>query len=359
MVLSARIYIPNKKCKECHETIYKEYQHSAHSLSYFTDELHRKVANASNPKTYLCATCHMPSSGNIQNLLTGKERPDPRDIKQRDGVSCFFCHTIAYVKKAHHFNINIPAKQAKGYKPSLFGTLNNPNESNKHSSLKSPIYLANVCIGCHSHKINDNNVTLFRAIKEDAQNSKNCIKCHMPKVIGGVERHNNRNRTQHRSHRFRGIRDAKFRATGYEIKIEKSKKGINVTLINKMPHPMIIQPARAKYLQTVIKRKNKIIWRNYKKEPSSDSQAYFVYHFFKNGHPITIPTLATSSKVNNLEGDRSKKLSYKISNLKKGDIVEVTLFVRLAKKECLKVISLEDKSFTTPMIIKRVKWRYK
>ena len=359
-ILFANPYIPNEKCKECHETIYNEYKHSAHSLSYFTDELHRKVANASNPKTYVCATCHMPSASNISDLISGKDRPDPRDIRQSDGVSCFFCHTIAYVKKAHHFNINIPAKQAKGYKPSLFGSLNNPDESDKHSSLNSPIYLINVCMGCHSHKTNDNNVTLFKAMK-DSQDAKSCIKCHMPKVPGGAEKHNNRNRTHHRSHKFLGIHDAKFRATGYEIKIQKSKDGIDVLLTNKMPHPMIIQPARAKYLQIIIKRQDKIVWRNYKKDPSSDTQAYFAYHFYKNGKPITIPTPATSTKFNNLEGNKTKKLSYKIPNLKKGDIVEVTLYVQLAKEECLKAITLtlKDKAFITPMIIKKQKWEYK
>ena len=355
MAAVAKPYIPNSKCKECHEEIYDEYQHSAHAKSYFTDELHRKVANASNPKTYACAPCHMPAAGNVEDLVSGKYGPDSRDVRERDGVSCFFCHTIAYVKKAHRFNLNLPAKQAEGYKPSLFGSLVNPDDSDKHSSLNSPIYLDNVCMGCHSHKVNENNVTIFRAM-HSTDNSRGCVRCHMPKVPGGAEKHNNRNRMEHHSHRFLGIRDPKFRAGGYEISLQKRKGGIDLTLKNKMPHPMIIQPARAKYLEIVVTRNGQVIWRNYRQRPSEDRQGYFAYRFFKAGHPIVIPTPATSEKVNNLQGHESRTLHYTIPGLKKGDKVTVTLYARLAKAECLKAITLEDNSYTKPMIIKKVQW---
>ena len=353
--LWSKPYIPNHKCKECHEKIYEEYEHSAHHLSYFTDELHRKVANASNPKTYECAPCHMPAAGNVVGLVTGRLHPDERDVRERDGVSCFFCHTIAYVKKVHRFNVNLPAKQAEGYKPSLFGSLVNPDESDKHSSLKSPIYLDNVCMGCHSHKVNDNNVTIFRAM-HPTDNSRGCVRCHMPEEPGGAEKHNNRNRSSHHSHRFPGIQDEKFRATGYDLSVGRKGDELIVTLTNKMPHPMIIQPARAKYLKITVTRGGKTIWQNFHHRPSEDSQGYFAYRFFKNGHPIIIPTPATSEKVNNLAGKEVRKLRYKIPGLKKGDKVTVALYARLAKEECLKAITLEDKRFTTPMLIKKVEW---
>ncbi|WP_456429829.1 multiheme c-type cytochrome [Nitratifractor sp.] len=352
--LHASDYLSNKKCKECHEAIYNEYEHSAHHLSYFTDELHRKVANASDPKRYACAPCHMPAAADISALVSGRDRPDPRDVRERDGVSCFFCHTIAYVKKAHKFNLNLPARQAEGYKPSLFGSLFNPDDSDKHSSLKSPIYIDNVCMGCHSHKVNDHNVTIFRAMGP-TDTSRGCVRCHMPKVPGGPEKRNTRNRSEHHSHRFPGIRDAKFRATGYEIRVARSGDGIDVTLVNKMPHPMIIQPARAKYLEIRVLRHGKTIWRNYRKNPSEDPKAYFAYRFFRNGHPIVIPTPATSEQVNNLAGKEKRLLHYRIPGLQKGDVVEATLWARLAKAECEKAIHLNDRRFTTPMKIKSVR----
>lgn len=35
-------YMENYSCKECHETIYNEYQASSHAQNYFNNELHRK-----------------------------------------------------------------------------------------------------------------------------------------------------------------------------------------------------------------------------------------------------------------------------------------------------------------------------
>jgi len=46
-----------------------------------------------------------------------------------------------------------------------------------------------VCTGCHSHKLNGNGVTIFRAI-EGKQDSRGCIEWHMAKVEGGVEKIN-------------------------------------------------------------------------------------------------------------------------------------------------------------------------
>jgi len=348
-------YKDNHSCKECHEAIYDEFQHSAHSKSYFTDELHRKIAEAADPKHYECAPCHMPAATNIPDLVAGMSRPDSRDKRQKEGVSCFFCHTIAYVKKAHRFNLNLPARQAKGYKPSLFGSLVNPDENDKHSSLKSPIYMDNVCMGCHSHKLNENNVTVFRAMGE-TDSSRGCVRCHMPKVPGGVEKMDKRGRGEHRLHSFPGIRDEAFRKTGYDLKVGKASDGIVVTLTNKMPHPMIIQPARARYLEIVVKRNGKIIWKNFRKSPEEDAQGFFASRFFRNGKPVVLPNHATSRKENNLQGKEIRELHYRISGLRKGDRVEVTLYALLAKPACSRVIHLEDKSFTTPLPIKSVGW---
>ncbi len=355
LALSANSYISNKKCKECHETIYDEYKRSAHALSYFSDELHRKVAQASNPKRYSCAPCHMPAVSNISELISGKASPNRNDKRALEGVSCYFCHTIAMVKKAHRYNINIPARQAKGYKPSLFGPYNNPDDSDKHSSLKSPIYIDMVCMGCHSHKINESNVTIFSAM-HPTDNSRGCVRCHMPMVPGGAEKRNTRNRSEHHSHRFLGIRDAKFRAKGYRLSVARERGGIAVSIENRMPHPMIIQPARAKYLKITVIRDGKVIWQNYRKSPSEDKQGYFVYRFFKNGRAIYFPAHADSKKVNNLLGKEIRTLHYKIDKLRSGDRVRVGLYARLAKEDCLKVINLRDKHFTEPFKIKELEW---
>ena len=344
-------YLDNHSCNECHEKIYEEYQTSAHSKGYFNDELHRKIANKADPKKYACATCHMPMADNLKDLIEGKARPNKDNKTHTDAISCYFCHTIAYVKKAHKHNINVKARQAENFKSTLYGRLLNPDDSDKHSSSKNPIYGQKVCMGCHSHKLNDNNVTIFRAMRNN-QNSIKCIECHMPEVEGGAEKMDKHSRGHHASHKFLGIHDKEFRKKGVDINATIEGKVLKVILTNKMAHPLIIQPARAKFLRIEVKQKDKTVWSNYKKSPSEDKKAYFAYSFKRDGKKIIVPATATQGSVNNLNAKESKTLTYTIPTLIKGDKVVISLYVQLAKSDCTKAIELEDKSLLKPMLIK-------
>ncbi len=350
-LLAKNAYLDNHSCKECHENIYEEYQSSMHAKSYFNDELHRKVADAASKTTYACARCHMPMADNLQDLISGKSRPDETNKTHTDAISCYFCHTIAYVKKAHRFNINTKARQAENYKPTFYGRLDNPDESDKHSSVSNPIYAKHVCMGCHSHKRNENNVTIFQAM-DKKQNSLGCIKCHMPEVEGGAEKMDKRARGHHVSHRFLGIHDKAFRKTGVDIGVDVNKGKLKIFLTNKMEHPLIIQPARAKFLKVQIIRNGKVIWQNYKKDPREDRQGYFAYSFEKDGKKIIIPATATEGSVYNLAAKEKKVLQYYIPLLQKGDEVRVALYVQLAKSDCARAIELQDKNLLKPSLMK-------
>ena len=346
-------YMDNHACSECHEKIYEEFQQSQHARTYFNDELHRKIADAANEKKYACATCHMPAADNLKDLISGKARPDPHNKTHTDAISCYFCHTIAYVKKAHQFNINIKSRQAEGYKPTLYGRLHNPDESDKHSSVQNPVYAKNACTGCHSHKLNEQNVTIFHAMSKN-QNSLSCIKCHMAETEGGAEKMDKRARGHHASHRFPGIHDAAFRKKGVDINVTVQNDTLEVTLTNKMDHPLIIQPARAKFLKIVIKRGDKTLWQNYHTDPSEDPQGYFAYSFKKDGEKIIIPATATEGSAHNLGARAVVHLHYKIPKLRPGDTISVALYVQLAKSDCLKVIDLKDQSLSKPQLIKEI-----
>ena len=346
-------YLDNHSCNECHEKIYEEYQTSAHSKSYFNDELHRKIANKADSKKYECATCHMPMANNLKDLIEGKARPDKNNKTHTDAISCYFCHTIAYVKTAHKHNINTKARQAENFKPTLYGRLDNPDDSDKHSSSKNPVYGKKVCMGCHSHKLNDNNVTIFRAMSSK-QDSLKCIECHMPELEGGAEKIDKRTRGQHASHKFLGIHDKEFRKTGVDINISTTANSIEVKLTNKMGHPLIVQPARVKYLEVKILRDGKEIWKNYKKEPNEDKKAFFEYRFKdRDGKKIIVPAQAYSREANNLDTKASKSFNYSVK-LQKGDVVKATMFVRFAKKDCQSVVTLQDSLYKEPFIIKEV-----
>ncbi len=345
-------YLDNYSCNECHEKIYEEYQSSSHSKGYFNDELHTRIADRVDKKKYECALCHMPMANNLKELIEGRARPNKNNKTHTDAISCFFCHTIAYVKKAHKYNLNIKARQAENYKPTLYGRLVNPEDSDKHSSTNNPIYAKNVCIGCHSHKLNDNNVTIFRAVKR-GQDSLKCIECHMPKVAGGAEKMDKRSRNKHVSHKFLGIHNKKFRAKGVDINISLTTDSISVRLSNKMGHPLIIQPSRVKYLEVKVIRGGKEIWKNYKNDPKDDKKVFFEYRFYdKRGERTTIPSNSYSSKMTNLDANRDKVVTYRGISLRKGDIVKATMFVKFAKRDCLSVVDLKDEQFKKRFILK-------
>ena len=340
----------NHSCNECHEKIYEEFQSSAHAKGYFDGTLHRNIADKVSTKKYECASCHMPMADDIDALISGEARPDSTNKTHTDAVSCYFCHTIAYVKNGHKANINTKAKQAKNYKPTLYGRLVDPDDSDKHSSSSNPVYAKKVCMGCHSHKLNGNNVTIFRAM-DKKQDSLGCIKCHMPMLEGGPEKTDKKTRGEHVSHKFLGINDVEFRKTGVDINISTGNKKLNVTLTNKMEHPLIVQPARAKYLKIEVRRDAKVIWSNYEKDPSEDTQGYFTSTFTQEGKKVIIPAHATEGEVHNLEAKETKELKYDLPSLQKSDTISVALYVELAKSDCTKVIDLDK---THPELMKEV-----
>jgi hypothetical protein len=346
-------YLDNHSCNECHEKIYEEFQSSYHSKGYFNDTLHRKIADKVSKKKYDCATCHMPMADNIKELISGEARPDKSNKTHTDAVSCYFCHTIAYVKKSHRFNINIKSKQADGYKPTLYGRLENPDKSDKHSSVKNPVYGKKVCIGCHSHKLNENNLTIFKAMSDD-QDSLSCIKCHMPEVEGGAEKMDKRARGRHSSHKFLGIHDKDMRSKSMDINISTLPDQLKVTIENKMDHPLVIQAARAKYLDIKIIRDQKVVWRNFKNHPSEDPQSYFASSFKRNGEKVIIPATATEHDIiNNLPAREKRVIIYDDLDIQKGDKIDVSLYVKLAKDACSKVVDIDDSKLIHPILMKK------
>jgi len=121
-----------------------------------------------------------------------------------------------------------------------------------------------------------------------------------------------------------------------------------------MTHPLIVQPARAKFLKIEISRAGKVIWKNYEKEPSEDKKGYFAYSFTQGDKKVIIPAHSTGSTVNNVNASSCKVLGYAVPALQKGDKISVALYVQLAKSDCAKVISLEDSNLTESSLMKEV-----
>ena len=352
-LLSAK-YLSNESCKECHEDIYYEYQTSYHSKTYFNDELHRKVANKISSTKYDCGVCHMPGATNLKELESGKNRPSEHEIEQTDAISCFYCHQIGFVQQAHDKNINFLSKKPAGYKPSMFGSLENADDSDKHEMLNNPIYKKNVCLGCHSHKRNSHGVLIFDAM-EDNQDSTGCIKCHMPYSPGAVEKTNKRGREEHRSHDFPGIHNSEMIKDGVDISISSDNNTIEVKLENKMPHPLIIQASRLKYLEITIKRDDKIIWKNFKDSPMEDKKGAFVTEFLdENDKFVSIPAFAYKRGfVNNLKAKETRVIKYNVESIQSNDIITASMYLMLVKPSCSVDLDLKDPKLTKPILMKQ------
>jgi len=330
---SANKYLDNHSCDECHEKIYSEFQSSRHSKGYFNDELHRKVADKVSRKKYSCATCHMPMADNIKALISGEARPNKNNKTHTDGVSCFFCHTVAYVKTAHKFNINTKARQAKGYKPTLYGRLDNPDESDKHSSVSNPVYAQKVCMGCHSHK---QNLHKFDVCTTDMSGTKNeesnCITCHMPKIAGTAT--TIKKTKTHAFHGFSGARNAPEMLSKYvDLKYKRLDKGFEITVHNNTPHPLMSHPLRVVELRTTLKR-----------DGASEAlkEQIFIRVIGTEGKP-SMPWLATQVIKDTMLKANEKRVILFDKELKSGDEIEVVLGYRVVNEKVAKKLSLDKK----------------
>ncbi len=188
----------------------------------------------------------------------------------------------------------------------------------------------------------------------EKQDSISCINCHMPEVDGGAEKMDKKARGHHASHKFLGIHDKEFRKKGMDINITVADKNLSIILKNKMTHPLIVQPARVKFLKIEIDRAGEIIWKNYNENPIEDKQGYFTYNFKINGEKVIIPAKATESCANNIDPESTSVLNYVVPVVEKGDKVRVGLYVQLAKSDCAKVISLKDSKLTESSLMKEV-----
>ena len=123
-----------------------------------------------------------------------------------------------------------------------------------------------------------------------------------------------------------------------------------------MPHPLIIQAARIKFLKLEVIRNGKTIWQNYKNSPTEDKQGAFYISFLDdNNKKVIIPSFATKRGfVNNLKAKEKRKLIYDNISLHTKDKIVATMFVQLAKNSCQSVLKLKNKHLLTPLVIKKV-----
>jgi len=343
------VYPSSESCNECHENIYREHTKSMHhNSSLFKDEVHRKVKNAVNKDKYKCAICHMPATKNLRDVMSGAKQPDPNKHRQTDGVSCFFCHQISkiYNSKAHKINFS----NYKGEKkPTVFGNLKKPYESNEHYTDSNEIYKnSEVCMGCHSHKQNSKGFEVCNT-KNEYDKTSDCIGCHMPKTPGTIEKKDKGIRDQYASHEFLGVHSQEMVQKAVKLELSYKDDIIELVITNKMGHSIITHPMRLKFARTVVKRDGEVIWSNFKDKPIEDKEASFIIVFKDDQNNSSMPNKAIGYKINrNLKAAQSKVIKYKVAGLKKGDEVITTWISYIVNPKIAKKLNLTLKDIIKP-----------
>jgi hypothetical protein len=334
-------YLDSKSCAECHDNIYEEHKGSMHHLSSIhKDPFHRAVKEKTTLEKYDCAFCHSPVASNLLALKNGEEKPNYKSTEENDGVSCFYCHQITKVMEAKHQNINF--YNYSGGKPTFFANIKDPDMSDKHDSQSNEIYQnSRVCMGCHSHKYNSFGVEICNTKSEPIEPQSDCVGCHMPKTNGSPVKVDKKGRSNYATHDFLGIRSNEMIKKAVELKLIKTKKGFDLTIKNKMGHPLILQPMRLKYGQTTIERDGNIIWKNFKASPLEDKEATFTVTYKNDAGVEVLPPQAKGVLFkNNLGANQSKTIHYEFP-LQKGDKIITQWYSLIVRPELAKELRLE------------------
>ena len=268
-----------EECKGCHETIYNEWRESIHSKSSaHIDKAHAAVhqafskamVKAGKKANYHCANCHAPMADNIKALMKGKRPLNPDSWKEKEGVSCTFCHRVEAIVKGKKFN---------QYKINSDGAINvakikSADSSEHHKIQESSLFKeGQMCLGCHSHKVNGKGAVICQMSEETGNKKVNCLECHMNEVDGAPT--TDSKRTKHRSHKVMGGHFPEMIKTAAEVSVSKNGNMIKVVLENKLESHKFpsTNPLRLAWVKVSARDENgNEVWTNFKKMPMEDKQ---------------------------------------------------------------------------------------
>ncbi len=335
-------FAPSTDCKECHKAIYNEFSTSVHKHSTpQKDPIHKAVWDKHPQKNkkeqYGCGKCHTPTANNLDAMITkGKKAlPDANNTTHQAGISCAYCHRIESIELHKRSNTNIIAKEGKNY----FGTLKNHVDSPYHKIKTTGNELmknGNVCIGCHSHKMNKWGLNVCSTNIDNEMNGKNCVSCHMPKVKGSVS--DFKDTSEHAFHGFAGTHHYSDMLQQYvKIDFKKHKDSFDIIIQNHSSHALLLHPLRLAVFKIVITRANKTI-------PLKDTT--FARVIGKNGKPAMPWVADTTLKNTMIQGAESRIINYDFT-LQKGDKINTVLGYYLVNPKVLKSLNLQDDNSST------------
>jgi len=330
-------FAKSEDCKACHEQIYSEYHSSMHANATPDKDVIHNAVWAKHPKNlkfeqYTCGKCHSPAADNLDKMLSSKEKamPDVNNSTHNEAVSCAYCHRIESIELHKKSNTNIISKSEKNY----FGTLKEHVKSPYHGIVtdgNENMRNGNVCIGCHSHKMNKSGLNVCSTNIDNQMDGTNCVSCHMPKVSGSVSEFKDT-----KVHAFHGFAGSHFHSEmltkHVDISLRKEINEFIVTIDNKTTHALLLHPLRLAVLQVLVSRDGKNI---------KLKDELFVRVIGKDGKPAMPWAADTTLKDTMIQANEKRSIKYDFK-LSKGDRVDVTLGWYLVHPKALKPLKLEN-----------------
>ncbi len=334
---TAHEFEPSKECQTCHPKIYSEYYDSMHANSTPDKDVIHKALWDKHPhknklEQYSCGKCHSPAADNLDKMLTDGQKAlhDPKNATHQEAVSCAYCHRIENIQKHEQSNTNVMSKKPKSYYGSQRASLDSPyhkiiTEKNEHFAN------GNVCVGCHSHNLNDHGLNLCSTNVNDEMSQANCVSCHMPKVAGSVSSVNDTKK--HAFHGFAGAHSNSDMLNKYvDLSLVKNIDHFIVNVDNRSSHALLLHPMRMAVLKISVTRDKKSI--NLEDE-------VFVRIIGKDGKPA-MPWAADVTLKDTMIQANEKRAVKREFKLEKGDKLNVTLGWFLANPKSLEQLGLQN-----------------
>ncbi|MBU0720884.1 cytochrome c family protein [bacterium] len=341
-----RTYAPSEDCKACHTQIYDEFSASMHAHSTpQKDVIHNAVweKHPQNTKQerYGCGKCHTPAADNLNAMKTPgqKAMPDMNNATHQAGISCAYCHRIKSIEHHPVHNTNIMTHTQKNY----FGTLEEHMESPYHgivSEGNEHMKNGNVCIGCHSHKMNKHGLNVCSTNIDNSMDDANCVSCHMPKVQGSVS--NLHKREKHTFHGFAGSHFHSDMLSKYvNISVLREISDFIVNIDNQTSHALLLHPLRTAVLKVSVTRDA---------NTTHLQDEIFVRIIGKDGKPAMPWAADKTLKDTMIQANEKRSVSYDFK-LMQGDRVDVVLGWFLVNPKALKTLKLENEKVATEFTV--------
>ncbi|WP_345976263.1 multiheme c-type cytochrome [Sulfurimonas sp. HSL3-7] len=339
---SAHTFAKSEDCKACHTQIYNEFYGSVHANSTPQKDVIHNAVWAKHPQNkklqqYGCGKCHTPAADDLDKMISKGQKvmPDPDNVTHQEGISCAYCHRIESIALHKKSNINIISKEEKKY----FGTLKAHVASPYHAIAtegNDHMKNGNVCIGCHSHKMNKWGLNVCSTNIANEMDGANCVSCHMPKVDGSVSAFQDT-----KKHAFHGFAGAHFHSDMLEkyidISMLRNIDNFIVNIDNRTSHALLLHPLRLALLKVSVTREGKSI-------PLKDET--FVRVIGKNGKPAMPWAADTTIKDTMIQANEKRSVTYDFQ-LRKGDKVDLVLGYYLVNPKAVASLHLDDDKVAT------------